>query len=434
MMSLIKRVLSYKLTRDVFYVGLAQVAMLVSVFGVNKVVSIYTGVAGFALFSLIKRAGGVLSSVLTGGMTIALPRYVARQGGTSRKMRQLLLCSSLFVICLYATPCICFMLIAPEGLGRLMFGEDSTGLLLLTLCVTFVFAAAQALSNTLFSYYQGVGDFRKYNSSQILCSTLCLVMTLLFRKDVYGVVLASYLSVLLYSVVKVRQLLNDIGWIRYKLSAFWSSVKKLFLYGFSRMLHDVILYLQDVIPLTIILTKFGLKSVGIYSAGLALPLTIAPLFAFTGGVFLQRVSKLSKEGQWSKIRLIMRIATILFLIISTVGAALIIAFDQSLIKILFSDDFLEVTSITIFFALSLIPRAIYLLYRNPLDAISVKPYNLIIVSVRTIILVGGLLVAPSVYECAKWYLYSSIAMAVLPIAFWSLLIQNLRKKYVSSEI
>ena len=434
-MSLIKRALSYKLTRDVFYVGLAQVAMLISVFGVNKVVSIYTGVAGFALFSLIKRAGGVLSSVLTGGMTIALPRYVARQGGTSSKMRQLLLCSALFVICLYAIPCICCMLIAPEELGRLLFGEDGVGELpLLTLCVTFLFAVAQAISNTLFSYYQGVGDFRKYNSSQILCSTICLVMTLLFRKDVYGVVLASYLSVLLYSVVKVRQLLNDIGWIRHKIYALRCAIKKLFLYGFSRMLHDVILYLQDVIPLTIILSRFDLKSVGIYSAGLALPLTIAPLFAFTGGVFLQRVSKLSKGGQWSKIRLIMRIATILFLILSAVGAALIIAFDRSLIRILFSDDFLEVTGLTIFFALSLIPRAIYLLYRNPLDAVSEKPYNLIIVSARTMILVGGLLTASSVYECAKWYLYSSITMAVLPIVFWSLLIHNLHKKYVSSEI
>lgn len=433
MRSLIKRALSYKLTRDVFYVGLAQVALLISVFGVNKVVSIYTGVAGFALFSLIKRAGGVLSSVLTGGMTIALPKHLAQHGSTDVRMRQLLLVSALLVILLYATICACCLLIAPEWLGSLLYGEESLSLPSLTLSVTFVFAIAQTLSNTLFTYFQGVGDFRRYNISQICCSTLCFVMTLSFRKDVYGIVLASYLSILLYSTIKVYKILSNTGWIRRKLSALCCAIKKLFRFGFSRMLHDVVLFLQDVIPLTIILSRFDLKSVGIYSAGLALPLTIAPLFAFTGGVFLQRVSKLSKDGQWSKIRIIMRLATILFLIISAVGAALIIAFDQLLIEILFSDDFMEVASITVFFALSLIPRAIYLLYRNPLDAVSEKPYNLIIVTARTMILVGGLLTASSVYECAKWYLYSSVVMAILPIVFWIGIINNSAKKHASLE-
>lgn len=90
----------------------------------------------------------------------------------------------------------------------------------------------------------------------------------------------------------------------------------------------------------------------------------------------------------------------------------------------YSSTFDGAIELSLLFSLSLIPRAIYLLYQNPLDAISAKPYNLIVVILSTILLLVLLYFATTLTQCAVAYLISSITTALLTLTFWHIQIKK----------
>lgn len=414
-----------QLSRDILYVFLGQIAIMLSVFGVNKIIGYYMGVESFAIYSLIKRAGGLVACITQGGLTIALPRYIARFSSETKQDKFISLQFSTGALLLISAYCFLVTVVAvlfPEHFSFVFFQQDEVDPMLI--CTVLVFAFGQTYSNLLFSYYQGLGKFHKYNVAQFICSSICLLSAFIFRSNLNVTVIVSY-SILLLIGLAPMVLAMSYGRAYIRTPDFnpHQSIKKivtikLIKYGLPRMAHDMMLFAQDVIPLIIVLHRFDMHTVGLYSAGLSIPLTISPLFAFTGGVFLQRVSLLIKRDDWESINKIINAALVIFLGIALVGTVVLILSKNIIVTIMYADSFNEVISLVPFFALSLIPRAIYLLYRNPLDAVSVRPYNLYIVSIRTIVLVIMLVLSESVMDCAKAYMYSSVVMAIMPLVFW----------------
>lgn len=418
-----------QLSKDILYVFLGQIAIMLSVFGINKIVSYYMGVESFAVYNLIKRAGGLLACVVSGGLTIALPRYLARHTSSStfdRAIASSLTEASILIVLIYGliVTTICFLF--PSQFNYLFFQSNEINYSLILVVV--VFALGQAYSNLLFSYYQGIGNFKKYNIAQFICSSLCLIFAYIFRSNLYTFVLTSYLALLIIGLCPMLYLKgrnSKKGTSDNRIKRIDTIVRsKLLKYGTPRLLHDLMLFAQDVIPLIIILHRFDIHIVGLYSAGLSIPLTISPMFAFTGGVFLQRVSLLVKQNDWKAINKMINIALIIFTAIAIVGTLILILTKEFIVTLMFSSEFNEVIPLVPYFALSLLPRAIYLLYRNPLDAVSERPYNLYITTLRTALLILFLFWGKSTIDCAKAYLYSSIVMAILPLIIWNKLKKN----------
>lgn len=424
----LKKIIGSSFSRDIFYVLIAQIVIMVSVFGINKIIGVYIGVVGFGVFSLIKRAGSLLSCVQRGGMNIALPRYVARFSNSSftNVINRSLLQTSLIIVGGYTLLTIILFLLFPSTFSSLLFQNEDIEVLLIV--ATFIFAFGQTYSNLIYSYYQGKGDFKKYNIVQIICSLLCLVVTFLFRSSVSNLVIASYALLSLLSIFFIFVEYYRLRQYSIRKVLLKKSIATMFSYGGSRMGYDLVSLLQDILPLSIILARFSIESVGLYSAALSIPLAISPLFAFTGGVFLQRISLLYKEHNMKAIEKIINIALSLFVGIALLGSIALIVLRRPLMHLFYSTDFDEAIGMSVFFSMTLIPRAIYLLYRNPLDAISSKPYNLIVVVVSTIVLVILLLFATSLMQCAIAYLFSSLVMAILSLIFWR--VQMKKTKYM----
>lgn len=387
------------------------------------------GVESFAVYNLIKRAGGLLACVVSGGLTIALPRYLARHASSStydQAIASSLTEASILIVSIYGliVTAVCFLF--PSQFNYIFFQSNEINYSLILVVV--VFALGQAYSNLLFSYYQGIGNFKKYNIAQFICSSLCLIFAYIFRSNLYTFVLTSYLALLIIGLCPMLYLKGRNSkkvTSNNRIKRINTIVRsKLLKYGTPRLLHDLMLFAQDVIPLIIILHRFDIHIVGLYSAGLSIPLTISPLFAFTGGVFLQRVSLLVKQNDWKAINKMINIALIIFTAIAIVGTLILILTKEFIVTLMFSSDFNEVIPLVPYFALSLLPRAIYLLYRNPLDAVSERPYNLYITTLRTALLILFLFWGKSTIDCAKAYLYSSIVMAILPLIIWNKLKKN----------
>lgn len=425
----IHKIKNSQLSKDILYVFLGQIAIMLSVFGINKIVSYYMGVESFAVYNLIKRAGGLLACVVSGGLTIALPRYLARHTSSStydQAIASSLTEASILIVSIYGliVTAVCFLF--PSQFNYIFFQSNEINYSLILVVV--VFALGQTYSNLLFSYYQGIGNFKKYNVAQFICSSLCLIFAYIFRSNLYTFVLTSYLALLIIGLCPMLYLKGRNSkkvTSNNRIKRINTIVRsKLLKYGTPRLLHDLMLFAQDVIPLIIILHRFDIHIVGLYSAGLSIPLTISPLFAFTGGVFLQRVSLLVKQNDWKAINKMINIALIIFTAIAIVGTLILILTKEFIVTLMFSSDFNEVIPLVPYFALSLLPRAIYLLYRNPLDAVSERPYNLYITTLRTALLILFLFWGKSTIDCAKAYLYSSIVMAILPLIIWNKLKKN----------
>lgn len=408
---------------DIMYVFLAQIVIMIAVFGVNKVVSLATGVTGFAVFSLIKRGGGILGSVMGGGLSTALPRYLARySAGRTSLLPGYLLRVSILLVTLFAALCGICLCFFPGFFSDLLFQEKTSALLL---ALTFLFAIAQSYNGLLYSYYQGMGDFKQYNLLQIICSSGGLIFTLAGYRKVETIIGYSYGFLLIFSVGMLLYILGK--WHLEPLRGIYKRKIAVILsvYGTPRMLHQLISFLQDVVPLTIILHRFGLHAVGIYTSGITLPLVITPLFAFAGGVYLQRVTLYYKQRRYDIIRRIMRLSLILFLVIACVGAVIIMLIPEFLVSLLYSEEFKQVVTLIPYFALTILGSSVYLLFRNPLDALSSRPYNLYIVSARVVLLIVLLVLADDIKGCAEAYFYSSLLLIILPLTFYRHLMRKL---------
>ncbi len=419
-----KRARTSQLGKDVFYVFMAQAMIMVCVFCINKIIGVFIGVAGFGLFSLIKRAGGVLCAVQKGGVSIALPRYLARFDKSAHRLifHKNLLVAALLVVGGYIALTILLYVLFPNNFSHLLFQQDTLAEYLVL--ATFIFSFGEVISSLLYSFFQGRGDFKQYNIVRITGNLLCLAFSFIFRYNVVALVIGSYTVLAIFSAFVVFVELKKLSKMPIERRLLKRSITTMFSYGSARMGYELVSLLRDVLPLSIILYRFNMDSVGLYSAALSIPLTISPIFVFTGGVFLQRVSSLYKERKIHAIRKVLNRVLLLFLVIAVLGTLFLIALRQPLMHLFYSRAFDGAVEMSIFFSLSLVPRAVYLLYQNPLDAISTKPYNLIAVVLSTIILLALLSFSTTLIHCALAYLVSSIVMAVLSLAFWNLQIKK----------
>ena len=145
---------------------------------------------------------------------------------------------------------------------------------------------------------------------------------------------------------------------------------------------------------------------------------ITPLFAFSGQIFLQRVSEMLEKKELKKIRHLIRWSMIAFLSIASAGFLIISVGAEFWLQMLFSKDFIPANTLTIIVSLSLIPRSIYLLLRNPLDAISSIPYNLFSLLIWFALYILLLFFSSTIESSAWSYTLSSLSLAITSLIFW----------------
>lgn len=419
----VNNIFKYQLSKDLLYVFLSQIIIMLSALIINKVISVYYGVDGFALYSLINKTAYFFNCIMTGGMVIALPRYLSRYDKSTSHLKKYFLPSSLLIFATYTTVLGVSVLLFPNIFSTVFFKEKSNYSII---GATIIMAIAQGLGLISYSYFQGNGDFKKYNSTQMLFNLLLLVSTIIIRSNLLAMLYISHLVVLLYSILVLKKETSITTMRNLDKRGIIASVKSLSFFGFPRMLNRLVFHLQSIFPVLIILHRLSIIDVGIYTAGLAIQNIVTPIFSITGGVLLQRVSKYYKSHKFDLINKVLFITLIVYLAISSIGAFVLILFKVFFIKLMFSEKFMVLTGILWYFALSIIPRSIYQLFCNPLDAVSRTPYNLITTSVSTIIFLILLFSASTLVDCARAYLLSNALMGSLSLIFWWIVVKKER--------
>ena len=124
----------------------------------------------------------------------------------------------------------------------------------------------------------------------------------------------------------------------------------------------------------------------------------------------------SQEVQ-SANRLINRLA--LLYVAASAGITLIMyVFIRFFTLLFFAESYVAAADLSRIMILSILPQALYLLYRNPIDAVSVIPYNTIILALCLVLMVVTFLFSTTITQFAWAYLAVSTLQGLLSYFTW----------------
>ncbi|MDR3047376.1 MAG: lipopolysaccharide biosynthesis protein [Bacteroidales bacterium] len=411
------KLFSTTLRKDVFLTFSVQVILMVALFIVNKILSVKLGVDGYGEFSIIKRSASVFAYAMVGGMSIALPRYLSiYRAKQERQTENSFFVASLLLVFSFSLIVLLLAIFFKEKLLVFLFGlMPQTHYLPVLLCYAF----SLCMSSYLFSFFRGKGSYLMFSISQIVVQVINLVGCFFTFVSLSFVFYFWSIAVLGYTFFHiVREIYKFQIEIKEIFQHILPSFKQLAKYGTPRMSGDFLLFSFAAYPLIVINQKFGMTNTGLFSAAVTLNTMITPLFAFLGTILLQRTSEGVATHQLAPIYKIINKMIPCYAVLAGLAALAITFFAKWLLPLFYESSYIEATSFCAIVSWSLIPNALYLLLRNPLDALSVFPHNTINLFVSFLVLVIGLYLANTILQFCYVYLLSYCVMALLSICSW----------------
>ena len=420
MLKLIKEKLNSGMGKDIIWTFSLQITIMLCSFAINKLLASRLSIDDFGQYNVIKRSVQVLSFVMLAGVGIALPRYIPlyRNGNPPRRIAPLLGASLIYIIGVSLVVFLICMLFSTQMQDIVIGQSGNMGLLLIALAYAFSLAMAQYA----YAYYRGTGNFKWYNGTQ-LAVQLAIVLPLIFLPvlTVKGV----FLSWLVITTLLVVYFLGRELWLfRGKGGSFHSDtplsahLNTIVKYSSGRLLADFFLFSLSAFPLIYISNAQGLQPTAYYSVGIFFVTMVTPVFSFMGIILLPYVSECIAKGELqSANRLVSRLA------LAYVGASLMITailyiFTSFLTCLLFAESYVVTADLTRIMILAILPQTIYLLYRNPIDAVSVIPYNTIILGICLAAMIVSFSLSTTLTQFAWAYFAVSALQGLMSWLTW----------------
>lgn len=330
------------------------------------------GVEGFGAYTIARRVVSVAAFPLLLGFGIALPRAVARAdaepGGARRPADYGVAAGGLAALAL-----ACFALIVlafPAASARLAFGTEARGLAVPTL----VAVVGIAFHTLCYSWYRGRAAWTSANLMQL--SSLSVVPPL---------------AVALAGGAPGRALTyTGIGWAFVGLLGVLAATsrgqftrtvdprgaaRELLAFGLPRVPGEFALFGLLALPAVMVAHRDGLAAAGYVSFALSLVQLSAAALSPVGTLLLPVVSREAALGNWPVVRRAVRQFLALGVGVSALFAIAIVLGAELLVHLLLGARYVDAIPTARAIAPAAIPYAMYLVLRNPLDAIAVHPHN-----------------------------------------------------------
>ena len=409
-----------KMSKDIIWTFTVQMMIMICAFVVTKLLSNRLSVEDFGQYNLIKRSVQVLSFMMLAGVGIALPRYIPlyQKGEQQKPIVPLLTAALIYIICI--TIIICFICgLFSDRMHLIILGEKGNdSLFMIALAYAFILAMAQFV----FAYYRGTGNFKWYNASQLTIQ-MAIILPLAFLPVLTSkIVFFSWLIITTFLVVVY---MGREWFIRKKPHCTMASVKTelktIVKYSSGRLLADFFLFSLSAFPLVYISNTQGLQSTAYYSVGITFVTMVTPLYSFMGIILLPYVSESIANRELQHANHFVNKLAVGYIASALLITAVIYIFVRFLTLFFFSDSYLVTTDLSRIMILSILPQSLYLLYRNPIDAVSVIPYNTIILGICLIAQILAFYLSTTITQMAWAYLAISIVQGVLSWATWHLI-------------
>ncbi|MBQ9230967.1 MAG: lipopolysaccharide biosynthesis protein [Prevotella sp.] len=408
--------------RDVLWTFVVQILVMACGFAITKILSNRLSIDDFGLFSVIKRSTMVLSFMMLAGTGIAIPRYLTIYHNQQLPFKSIAFNQVSFILVfLTSTLLILFCLLLPHTIGSLIVGKDAFSLLVTALLYAFTFTT----SSFLYAYFRGTDQFGKFNISQALVQLCCILPLLLLPVlTVYKVYIAWIMViagiVCVFSTIEIYK--NHAVFIRRFCShTILQQFKEVISYSSPRMIGDFFLFSINAFPLVYLSKYYHFQDVAYFSVGLTFVTLGTSFFSILGYILLPYVSgalarhEIKQAGRSINQLLFVYIATAILLTL------FFLAFTPFMIRLFFAQSYLVTADLTQIMLLAILPQSIYLLYRNPIDAISKTPYNTINLGICLTIMIVAFYQLDTLESLAYAFLGVSILKGIFSIITWEVL-------------
>lgn len=408
-----------KLGKDVAVTFIAQAFIMVTFFIVNKVLSNTFGVEMYGQYSLIKKNSAVISMVMLAGMGIAIPRFVAYYKAKANPTKaNSIIVSSLIIVFLISFLTIILALLFSDQLENLIIGVKGD---LKLYYVTLIYSLSICISAFMYSFYRGIGDFLKFNTTQIVIQILILMSCLFVNKHLLDVLLWWSLLTIVATIIIVYKdfvcVFNE-SRQQLKLVDLKDSMIELLPFGTTRLIGDFVLFSFNALPLIFSNSEFGIRQTAFFSVGIMIANMITPLFGFLGMVLLPYVSEQVAAENHQKIKSSVNRLMGIYVVLSVIMTLFVIFFADFVIQLLFSVDYIESRDIVIVLIWTIVAQAVYLLLRNPIDAISKFPLNTINLILSFIVMLVLFIFSDTLIQLTYSFLAANFVLAFLSVVSW----------------
>jgi len=421
MLKVIKEKLGSGMRRDVVWTFSIQILIMLCSFAINKLLASRLSIDDFGQYNVIKRSVQVLSFVMLAGVGIALPRYIPlyRNSNPPRRIAPLLMASLVYIIGVSFVVFIICMLFSNQMQEVIIGQEENMSLLIVALAYAFILAMAQYT----FAYYRGIGKFQWFNGTQLALQLSIILPLVLLPVLTVSNVFVSWLiiTILLVVCLSCRELWHHSALplrSAKNTQLFRESLHEIIKYSSGRLVADFFQFSLAAFPLIYISNSQGLQPTAYYSVGITFVTMVTPVFSFMGIILLPYVSEaIAKNEMKSANRFISRLAMVY------VGSSAFITlvfylFISFLTTLFFAESYLVTTDLSRIMILAILPQAVYMLYRNTIDAVSVIPYNAIILGICLTVMVVTFSISTTLTQFAWAYLGVSILQGILSLIIW----------------
>lgn len=422
MLKAMKDKLHSPMGRDVVWTFSVQLFVMLCGFIITKILSNRLSVDDFGLFNVIKRSTWVLSFVILAGTGIAIPRYLpifhnqkASFSGISFTQASLLIVWTTAVI--VSMVCLCF----PDFWSSIVVGCQQLSLLVLALLYSF----SSGMASFVYAYFRGTGQFRQFNLSQAIIQLCCVLPLLLLPVLTVEKVFVAWIIIMLGLVVcfTIAEMHRHhyVFLRRFCIPAIRCQLKEAFSYSAPRMIGDFFLFSINAFPVIYLGYYYSFRDVAYFSVGLTFVTLGTSLFSILGYILLPYVSgalarhEIRQAGRSINRLLLIYIATTVLLTL------LFLLLTPFMIRLFFASNYLVATDLTRIMLLAILPQSIYLLYRNPIDAISKTPYNTLNLGICLTIMVFAFYQLNTLQHFAYAFLGVCTLKGVISILTWEVL-------------
>ena len=412
--------LKSQMSKDVIWTFTIQMAIMLCAFAVTKILSNRLSVDDFGQYNLIKRSIQVLSFVMLAGVGIALPRYIPlyKKGNEPKSIVPLLIATLIYIIGITLLICIICGILNKE-MQSIILGEYGNNSLFI---IAIAYAFALAMAQFTFAYYRGTGNFKWYNGTQLTVQTAIILPLILFPFLTTKIVFTAWLIItaILVTIYLGREFAIK-RMPHVTLTEVKSELNTVIRYSSGRLVADFFLFSLSAFPLIYISNSLGLQPTAYFSVGITFVTMVTPSYSFMGIILLPYVSESLANKDLQRASIFINKLTLAYLLSAIAIVAFIYVFINFLTSFFFSESYLMTSDLSRIMILSVLPQAIYLLYRNPIDAISVIPYNTIILGISLIAMIFAFSHFSSLVQLAWSYVAVSLLQGVLSWITWHII-------------
>ena len=416
--------------KDVIISTLGQCVVLVGTFLINKIISSSLGPGLYTEFSLLNKVSSVFSFVMAFGLGIAVPCFIAAGSADDNNLaKEKYIFLFAVKLCFIASIVVsAIFLILYKPLSNILFAEVS----FIKMVAVLLFAFSTALSTITGAYYRGLNRYNLFSILQIITSLVGIIFIFIAKYSIpyyfisRGMVLALFNIVLCFIIIsshKFKSSKLQLGQNERK-----SITRQIFNYCAPRVPGEFFLFSFTAIPLVLINNRFGaVNSAGIAS-GLTILSTVTPFFSMIGMVLLPYVSKNLKIGNMADVDKKISILLLIYIGLGVIASIVLESLTSLAIIILFSKEYLVYITPIRIICLSVLPQAIYLLLRNPIDAASSFPFNTVNLGVSFIAMIVMISLSKTINMVAVSVSLSYCILMVGSLLSWFYFIRRKRKK------